>query len=499
MSTSLLTHNLGFPRIGEKRELKKAVEAYWQGRTNLETLKQTGRDLRLRHWQVQKAAGIDLIPVNDFSFYDHVLDTSCLVGNVPPRFAWDGEIIDLDLRFLMARGQRGADIPACCPAHQGAAFASEMTKWFDTNYHYIVPEFRADTEFSLSATKPFHELAEAQASGIRTAKPVLLGPVTYLTLGKVQDARRPDFDRFDLLERLLPVYGQVLQKLQGLGAEWVQLDEPVFALDLTPRQRTALATAYATLAAATPGLKLIVATYFGGLRDNLRDFLRLPVDTLHVDLVRAPRELDTILREIDGKKTPVARPGRRSQHLAHGLRGRPAAASKGRRPPRPRPADACPLVLAAAFAGDLAPRNQSRAGGEGLARLRGRENRRGDRAPRSRHRAGRSLRPGCQCRGDRRTPFQSAHSPAGGEGARPSHHRRRPEPPGRLPDAPGPAKGPVQTAGVSHHHHRLLPPDRRGARRASPMRKEHAQRGRLRRLPQKGDGRLHPFPGGGRP
>ncbi len=303
MSTPLLTHNLGFPRIGEKRELKKAVEAYWHDQVSLESLKQTGRDLRLRHWRAQQAAGIDLIPVNDFSFYDHVLDTSCLVGNVPPRFAWDGEIIDLDLRFLMARGSRDHTAQTCgCGNHDSATTAGEMTKWFDTNYHYIVPEFHSGTEFKLSATKPFHELAEAQAAGVKKTKPVLLGPVTYLTLGKVQDAHRPDFNRFDLLERLLPVYAEVLQKLQDLGAEWVQLDEPVFALDLTPQQRAALATTYATLTEAAPRLKLIVATYFGGLRDNLRDFLRLPVDTLHVDLVRAPRELDTLLREIDGKK-----------------------------------------------------------------------------------------------------------------------------------------------------------------------------------------------------
>ncbi len=298
-----LTHNLGFPRIGEKRELKKAVEAYWRGQIGRDSLEQTGRDLRLRHWRLQQAAGIDLLPSNDFSFYDHVLDTSCLVGNVPPRFAWGGGMVDLDLRFQIARGPRAAASGDCCGRHTpGVATAGEMTKWFDTNYHYIVPEFHAGTRFGLSATKPFDEFAEALAAGIRS-KPVLLGPVTYLALGKIRDSGATGFSRFDLLERLLPVYGEVLQTLRSLGAEWAQLDEPIFALDLTPEERAALTAAYATLAASVPGLKLIVATYFGGLRDNLLTFLQLPVRALHVDLVRAPRELDTLLREIGGGKS----------------------------------------------------------------------------------------------------------------------------------------------------------------------------------------------------
>lgn len=302
-SATPLTHILGYPRIGEKRELKQATEAYWQGRLSRSDLEAAARDLRRKHWLAQQAAGIDLIPSNDFSLYDQVLDTTCLIGNVPARFGWTGGDVDLDTRFAIARGVnvRGHDHHAGCTCGQVSTFASEMTKWFDTNYHYIVPEFRADTRFALSSAKPFDEFSEALALGIKT-KPVLTGPVTYLTLGKVHDEQNPGFNRFDLLERLLPVYVQVLQKLAALGAEWVQLDEPVFALDLDAAQRTALATTYATLAAAAPGLKLIVASYFGGLRDNLRDFLRLPVHALHLDLVRAPRELDTVLREIDGKK-----------------------------------------------------------------------------------------------------------------------------------------------------------------------------------------------------
>jgi 5-methyltetrahydropteroyltriglutamate--homocysteine methyltransferase len=310
MNSRPLTHTLGYPRIGEKRELKKATEAYWQGRLSRAELEETGRALRRQNWLAQQKAGIDLIPSNDFSFYDQMLDLTCLVGNVPHRFGRRGGEIDLDTRFAVARGVRpqagvvdaalSGDGPACgrpdCASPAAATFASEMTKWFDTNYHYIVPEFHADTQFTLSATKPFDEFSEALALGLKT-KPVLIGPVTYLKLGKVQDPRHPSFNRFALLSRLLPVYTEILKKLAALGAEWVQLDEPIFALDLTAEERASLATAYAALASAAPQLKLIVAAYFGGLRDNLRDFLQLPVHALHLDLVRAPRELDTLIRE----------------------------------------------------------------------------------------------------------------------------------------------------------------------------------------------------------
>lgn len=309
-----ITHTLGYPRIGEKRELKKATEAYWQGKLSRAELETVARDLRRQHWFAQRDAGIDLIPSNDFSFYDQVLDTTCLVGNVPRRFGWRGGEVDLDTRFAVARGVRAGPTakasdhaPGCtCADHPSASapgetFASEMTKWFDTNYHYIVPEFCAERPFALSATKIFDEFSEALALGIKT-KPVLIGPVTYLTIGKIHDSAHSRFNRFDLLERLLPVYLQVLQRLQALGAEWVQFDEPIFALDLSPEQRAALATAYDTLASAAPGVKLLVASYFGGLRDNLLDFLRLPVAALHVDVTRAPRELDTLLREFPHDK-----------------------------------------------------------------------------------------------------------------------------------------------------------------------------------------------------
>jgi 5-methyltetrahydropteroyltriglutamate--homocysteine methyltransferase len=309
-STFPLTHTLGYPRIGERRELKKATEAYWAGTLPAAELEAAGRALRKQHWLTQQAAGIDLIPSNDFSFYDQVLDLSCLVGNIPPRFGWKGGEVDLDTRFAIARGvspqqaavhsgETGCGCAACAPT--AVTFASEMTKWFDTNYHYIVPEFSAGTQFKLSATKAFDEFSEALALGIRT-KPVLIGPVTYLQVGKVQDDAHPQFNRFELLSRLLPVYSEILQKLAALGAEWVQLDEPIFALDLTSAERALLTSAYATLAAAVPQVKLLVANYFGGLGDNLATFLALPVAAVHVDLVRAPAELGSILGKLDGQK-----------------------------------------------------------------------------------------------------------------------------------------------------------------------------------------------------
>jgi len=310
-----LTHNLGYPRIGEKRELKKATEAYWAGKLSRAELEQVGADLRRKNWETQRAAGIDLIPSNDFTFYDQVLDTSCLVGNVPPRFGWQGGQVDLDTRFAIARGVRkggsnndsatAKDACETCGAQHDAqaTYASEMTKWFDTNYHYIVPEFRADTRFALSATKIFDEFSEALALGIRT-KPVIIGPVSYLKLGKVQDSKNPNFDRFSLLDSLLPVYAQILQKLETLGAEWVQLDEPIGALDLDDAERRALSTAYAALAAAAPKLKLLVTTYFGALRENLATYLSLPVAALHLDAT--PRgdlsEIERALAELPTDK-----------------------------------------------------------------------------------------------------------------------------------------------------------------------------------------------------
>jgi 5-methyltetrahydropteroyltriglutamate--homocysteine methyltransferase len=302
MSSAALTHTLGYPRIGPDRELKKATEAYWRGDLSAAELEAVGARLRRANWETQRDAGIDLIPSNDFSFYDQVLDLTCLVGNVPSRFRWKGGRMDLDTRFLIARGVRPnhGDDPAECSACATDTFASDMTKWFDTNYHYIVPEFGAGIRFRLSATKIFDEFDEALALGIKT-KPVLLGPVTYLLLGKVGPGL-PSFDRLGLLDGLLPVYAEVLQRLALQGAEWVQLDEPAFALDLTDRERAALLRSYEALAAAAPGLKLLVASYFGELRDNLETFVRLPVAALHVDAVRAAGEIDALVARLPAGK-----------------------------------------------------------------------------------------------------------------------------------------------------------------------------------------------------
>lgn len=281
--TSLLTHLCGYPRIGAKRELKRALEAYWAGKSSAADLAETSRTLRARHWQTQRDAGIDLIPSNDFSYYDQILDHSFLVGNVPTRFTKELAADPLSAYFAAARGQS-----SCCGSHGPAC---EMTKWFDTNYHYIVPEFSRDTTFSLAGTKPFDEFTEALARGIRT-KPVLPGPITYLHVGK-SDA--VEFNKLELLDRLLPVYEEILSRLAALGAQWVQIDEPVLALDLEPEWREAFLTAYNRLRTAAPSLRIVLATYFGELRENLPLVTSLPVDVLHVDLTRAEDELDDIL------------------------------------------------------------------------------------------------------------------------------------------------------------------------------------------------------------
>ncbi|HEY8901501.1 MAG TPA: 5-methyltetrahydropteroyltriglutamate--homocysteine S-methyltransferase [Chthoniobacterales bacterium] len=282
MESRPLAHSLGYPRIGADRELKKTTEAFWAGRRGASELLQVGRELRRANWLAQRDASIDLIPSNDFSFYDQILDLSCLLGNIPARFHWDGGPIGLNLYFRIARGARAND-DACCPAA-----ASEMTKWFDTNYHYIVPEFDARTTFRLSGAKPFEEFAEALALGIRT-KPVLVGPLTYLHLGKAAG-----IDKLSLLESLTGVYAEILRRLAEQGAEWVQIDEPILTLDLEPAWRDAFAATYRSLRAAAPSLKILVATYFGELRDNLPLAAALPIDALHIDLTRG-NDLDAAL------------------------------------------------------------------------------------------------------------------------------------------------------------------------------------------------------------
>ena len=277
-----IAHTLGFPPLGAHRELKRATEAYWGGKGPQNDLLTVGAELRAAHWRLQRDAGMDLIPSNDFSFYDRMLDTCALVGAVPERYGWDGGMLDVDTYFAMARGaqQRGRDVTAM-----------EMTKWFDTNYHYIVPEFDRGLKFHLASSKPIDEFQEAKAAGIVT-KPVLIGPVTFLLLGKTRAAR---FDRLELLDALLPVYADVLSRLVAAGATWVQLDEPCLALDRTDAERDAYARAYRMLAQRVPQAKILLATYFAALDENLGTALSLPVQGLHVDLVRAPRQLDRLL------------------------------------------------------------------------------------------------------------------------------------------------------------------------------------------------------------
>ena len=291
MSThEIKTKVLGYPRIGQDRQLKKATESYWKGEITLEALKAAGAQIRKDNWLKQKETGIDYIPSNDFSFYDQMLDMSCLLGNVPARFQWDGKTIDLDTLFFMARGLRpGATA-------KPTTTACEMTKWFDTNYHYIVPEFSPSTKFTLSSLKVFDEFKEARDLGIVTV-PVLIGPGTYLLLGKGPAG----FDPLSLLDGLLPVYEEILKRLSVLGAEWIQIDEPVFALDLTGRQLEAIKKIYERLSKTT-GAKLIVASYFGELRSNVRAFAQLPVAGLHIDAVRGPNEVEEIARSIGSRK-----------------------------------------------------------------------------------------------------------------------------------------------------------------------------------------------------
>ncbi|WP_137818843.1 5-methyltetrahydropteroyltriglutamate--homocysteine S-methyltransferase [Pseudomonas sp. 2FG] len=286
-----LAHNLGFPRIGRDRELKKALEAYWQGDLDEAGLRAVGRELRASHWQVQRDAGIELLPVGDFAWYDQVLTHSLCFGVIPERFRPPAGLPTLETLFALARGAVGnTSRQACCGgAHAQPLLAQELTKWFDSNYHYLVPEFSQDQQFKLSWEQLFEEVEEAHALG-HSVKPVLIGPLTYLWLGK---AKGDSFDKLDLLERLLPLYGEILGRLAAQGVEWVQLDEPILALDLPQDWKNAFERAYHLLQYSP--LKKLIATYFGGLEDNLGLAVGLPVQGLHVDLVRAPEQLGAVL------------------------------------------------------------------------------------------------------------------------------------------------------------------------------------------------------------
>ena len=292
MSQSLHVSTLGTPRIGPRRELKIALESFWSGKTDEKTLLETAAALRVANWARQKALGVTVIPSNDFSLYDHVLDTSIMVGAIPDAYRWTGGKVSLETYFSMARGSQD-ERESCGHSHAAGVGrpAQEMTKWFDTNYHYMVPELAQGQVFKLSSLKPVDEYLEAKALGYDT-RPVLLGPVTYLSLGKSNGRA---LDTLSLIDGLIPVYIDILRRLAANGAEWVQLDEPCLALDLDEAGRVALRKAYSAFAHALPNLKIMLTTYFGGLGENAAMTLSLPVAGLHLDLVRAPEQIDTIL------------------------------------------------------------------------------------------------------------------------------------------------------------------------------------------------------------
>jgi 5-methyltetrahydropteroyltriglutamate--homocysteine methyltransferase len=281
------THNLGFPRIGAKRELKFALESYWKGESSLDELKGLGAQLRQRHWAHQ--ADLDFAAVGDFAFYDQVLDMSFTLGNLPRRVqGFHGDALDNSFRVARGRSTQAAEEhDGCC----GGVAAGEMTKWFDTNYHYIVPEFTSATSFSLDASRLVTQLNDARALGVNV-KPVIIGPVTYLWLGKAKD----ESDRLALLPKLLPVYGALLDNFAAQGVEWVQIDEPALVTELDPVWQQAFVTAYEAL--ETRRVKLLLATYFGQLLDNLPLACSLPVDGLHIDTINAREEVATLVREL---------------------------------------------------------------------------------------------------------------------------------------------------------------------------------------------------------
>ncbi|AYQ41634.1 5-methyltetrahydropteroyltriglutamate--homocysteine methyltransferase [Burkholderia aenigmatica] len=285
------THNLGFPRIGAKRELKFGLERYWKGESSRDELKALGAQLRERHWRDQR--DLDLAPIGDFAFYDQVLDMSFTLGNLPKRVQdFHGDALDNYFRVARGRSAQSAEEHAACC---GGVAAGEMTKWFDTNYHYIVPEFHADTNFSLDPSRLLQQLAEANAQRVK-AKPVIIGPVTYLWLGKAKDGS----DRLALLQKLLPVYGALLDTLTAQGVEWVQIDEPILVTELDAEWQQAFKTAYAAL--ETRRIKVLLATYFGQLQGNLALAASLPVDGLHIDAINARDEIDALVRELPAER-----------------------------------------------------------------------------------------------------------------------------------------------------------------------------------------------------
>ncbi len=282
--TKTTTHILGYPRVGAQRELKFSLEKYWRGEIEQQELLEVGSLLRNRHWGEQAGAGLDFVSAGDFAWYDHVLTTSLLLGNVPKRHNPNGTTSDLDTLFKVGRGQSQSDC-GC-----GAA-ASDMTKWFNTNYHYIVPEFNKDQRFEVSWTQLFDEVSEAVKLGHKV-KPVLLGPLSYLWLGKEVEE---GFDRLALLPRLLISYQNILSKLASLGVEWVQIDEPILSLELPKAWSNAFKVAYQVIAG---DVKLLLTTYFDSIDHNLDKIIELPVNGLHIDLAATPHQLESVVDKL---------------------------------------------------------------------------------------------------------------------------------------------------------------------------------------------------------
>ena len=282
----MLTQNLGFPRIGANRELKKACEAYWKGKISQTELEQAGKTERQKNWKLQQEAGINLIPSNDFSFYDQVADMAFMMNVLPERFlSLKEKLSPTDLYFSMCRGYQkdGLDVTPL-----------EMTKWFDTNYHYLVPEFEKEQTFSLAGTKAIDEFNEALQVGIKT-KPVLLGPISFLKLGK---EKHEDFNRLELVHSLLPVYIELIGRLENAGANCIQIDEPCLVTDLSDYERNLYRTTLTELFGSFPGIRFVLATYFESIIEEVNWISRLPLEILHLDLVRGEKQLDTFLEKI---------------------------------------------------------------------------------------------------------------------------------------------------------------------------------------------------------
>ena len=268
--------SIGYPRIGPKRELKVALENFWKSDISEAELQTVAKDLRSKNWQTQKENGVDLISSNDFSFYDQVLDTICLLGAIPKRYKWDGKEVSLKTYFAMARGSQTSelDVPAL-----------EMTKWFDTNYHYLVPELSKDQLFQLSTNKPFEEFNEAKKYGFNT-KPIILGPLSFLLLAKGLDG----FKTINLLDKILPVYKEIIKKLSELGAEWIQIDEPILVKDLDSQVVSQIKNTLNELKKSSGSSKILVATYFEDLNDEVKnEIFESDIDAVHLDLVRGNR------------------------------------------------------------------------------------------------------------------------------------------------------------------------------------------------------------------